>query len=65
MLAWRRLFRLLVTHKYGGVYLDMDSVCLRDLNPVLGFNEEFMYQWGSSGTNKNNISESKINQVEQ
>jgi len=42
------LFRLLCLYKYGGVYLDMDMVPLRDLGPILDF--EFMYQWGSSGT---------------
>lgn len=44
------LFRLLILHKYGGFYLDMDTVCLRDLSPL--FANEFMYQWGSSGTHK-------------
>lgn len=38
------LFRLLVLHKYGGVYFDMDVVFLRDFSPLL--NQEFMYKWG-------------------
>ena len=42
------LFRLLCLHKYGGVYIDMDVVVLRDFEPILQY--EFMYQWGSSGT---------------
>jgi len=42
------LFRLLCLHKYGGVYIDMDVVVLRDFEPIL--QHEFMYQWGSSGT---------------
>jgi len=45
------LFRLLCLHKYGGVYIDMDVVVLRDFKPILS--EEFMYQWGSSGTSSN------------
>jgi len=42
------LFRLLCLHKYGGVYIDMDVVVLRDFEPIL--QHEFMYQWGSTGT---------------
>ena len=42
------LFRLLCLYKYGGVYIDMDVVVLRDFSPILEY--EFMYQWGSSGT---------------
>lgn len=37
------VFRALILHKHGGVYVDMDSVFLRDLRPVLA--EEFMYKW--------------------
>jgi hypothetical protein len=37
------LFRALILHNYGGVYVDMDSVFLRDFSPVLG--KEFMYKW--------------------
>ena len=44
------LFRLLCLYKYGGVYLDMDMVVLRDLSPL--FHYDFLYQWGSSGTTK-------------
>lgn len=42
------IFRLLCLHKYGGVYVDMDVVVLRDFKPLLPY--EFMYQWGSTGT---------------
>jgi hypothetical protein len=46
------LFRLLTLYKYGGVYIDMDVVVLRDFNPIL--EHEFMYQWGSTGTGNPN-----------
>jgi hypothetical protein len=41
------LFRLLVLHKYGGFYIDMDVLVLRDMSPLNNF--EFLYQWGTSG----------------
>ncbi len=41
-------FRLLCLYKYGGFYFDMDVLILRDLSPL--YNYEFLYQWGSSGT---------------
>jgi len=37
------LFRILVLHKYGGLYVDFDVVFLRDFAPLL--NQEFMYKW--------------------
>jgi len=40
------LFRLLILHKYGGVYSDMDVVLLRDFSPLLS--KEFMYGWGNA-----------------
>jgi len=43
------LFRLLVLHKYGGFYLDMDVLVLRSMAPLNDM--EFAYQWGTSGTN--------------
>lgn len=43
------LFRLLVLHKYGGFYIDMDVLVLRDMSPLNNF--EFLYQWGTSGFN--------------
>ncbi len=39
------LLRLLVLYKYGGVWVDMDIVFLRDFKPIL--DQEYMYQWGS------------------
>jgi hypothetical protein len=43
------LFRLLVLHKYGGFYIDMDVLILRDMSPLNNY--EFLYQWGTSGFN--------------
>jgi hypothetical protein len=45
------LFRLLILHKYGGFYIDMDVLILRDMTPLNDF--EFLYQWGTSGVNIN------------
>lgn len=39
------LMRILVCHKYGGVFIDMDIVLLRDFGPLMG--QEYMYMWGS------------------
>ena len=43
--VWRDgdLFRILVLHNYGGVYVDMDMVLLRSLGALLS--QEFIYQW--------------------
>ena len=38
------LLRILVLHKYGGVWVDMDIIFLRDFKPLL--DQEYMYQWG-------------------
>lgn len=40
------LFRVLILHNYGGVYLDADVMLLRDFAPIVG--GEWLYQWGSS-----------------
>lgn len=37
------LFRALILHNYGGVYVDMDSVFLRQFSAL--FATEFMYKW--------------------
>lgn len=37
------LFRALILHKHGGVYVDMDSVFRRSFAPLFG--QEFMYKW--------------------
>lgn len=39
------LMRILTCYKYGGVFIDMDIVLLRDFGPLLG--QEYMYMWGS------------------
>lgn len=44
------LFRLLILHKYGGFYIDMDVLVLRSMTPLNNF--EFLYQWGTSGYNQ-------------
>jgi len=41
------LFRLLILHKYGGFYIDMDVLVLRNMCPLNHL--EFLYQWGTSG----------------
>lgn len=41
------LFRLLVLNKYGGFYIDMDVLVLRNMRPLNNY--EFLYQWGASG----------------
>lgn len=38
------LMRILLVYKYGGIWIDMDIVLLRDFKPL--FNIEFMYQTG-------------------
>lgn len=39
------LLRLLAGYKYGGIWVDLDIVFLRDFKPIL--DQEYMYQWGS------------------
>lgn len=43
------VFRLLILHKYGGFYIDMDVLILRDMSVLNNF--QFLYQWGTSGFN--------------
>ena len=38
------LLRILILHKYGGVWIDMDVILLRDFKPIL--DQEYLYQWG-------------------
>jgi len=38
------LLRLLALHKYGGIWIDMDVLLLRDFKPIL--DQEYLYQWG-------------------
>ena len=39
------LARILLLFKYGGVWVDMDVIILRDFKPIL--DQEYMYMWGS------------------
>tara|TARA_R110002110_G_scaffold43418_7_gene134881 strand:- start:1733 stop:2308 length:576 start_codon:yes stop_codon:yes gene_type:complete len=39
------LARILLLYKYGGTWVDMDIVLLRDFKPIL--DQEYMYMWGS------------------
>ncbi len=39
------LLRLLACTKYGGFWIDMDIVFLRDMSPLI--DQEFLYMWGS------------------
>ncbi len=39
------ILRFLVTHKYGGVWADMDMVFINDFKPIL--DQEWAYMWGS------------------
>ena len=40
------IMRFLALFQFGGIYLDMDMVLLRDFKPIL--NQDFAYQWGAS-----------------
>ena len=39
------ILRFLVTYKYGGIWLDMDMVLLRNFKPIL--DQEWAYMWGT------------------
>lgn len=39
------LARILLLYKYGGIWVDMDVILLRDFKPIL--QQEYMYMWGS------------------
>lgn len=45
------MFRILCLYKYGGFYVDMDALILRDMSPLHGLH--FVYQWGECGANPN------------
>jgi len=47
------LFRLLILNKYGGFYIDMDVLVLRNMSPLNHL--EFLYQWGTSEFINSNI----------
>jgi hypothetical protein len=40
------IMRFLALYKFGGIYVDMDTILLRDFRPIL--NQDFAYQWGGS-----------------
>ena len=45
------LLRHIVLYKYGGTYVDMDTMLLRDLRPLLDnpyFGSEFCYRWSAN-----------------
>jgi hypothetical protein len=39
------VLRFLVTHKYGGIWSDIDMILLKDFKPIL--DQEWAYVWGS------------------
>jgi hypothetical protein len=45
--AWSDSVRFLILHRFGGLYLDADSIVLRDLSPLQ--HTEFVYEWSSMG----------------
>jgi hypothetical protein len=45
------LFKILCLYKYGGFFIDMDVLVLRDMSPLNSTN--FIYQWGECGANPN------------
>ncbi len=48
------IFRLLILHKYGGFYIDMDVLILQNMLPLNDY--EFLYQWGTAGNNNEEFS---------
>tara|TARA_Y100000401_G_C8297815_1_gene212345 strand:+ start:185 stop:1123 length:939 start_codon:yes stop_codon:yes gene_type:complete len=40
------IMRFLALYKFGGIYVDMDTILLRDFKPIL--NQDFAYQWGGA-----------------
>lgn len=45
--------RIIFLYKYGGLYLDLDMILIRDLNPLL--QEEFCYSWSYLKKGNNGI----------
>lgn len=41
------IFRFMVLHIHGGLYLDMDMVLLRDMRPLLIAKRDFAERWGA------------------
>lgn len=44
--AMSDVFRFVILHQHGGVYIDMDVLLLRDLRPLLTPNQPFAERWG-------------------
>eukprot|EP00475_Leptophrys_vorax_P008003 TRINITY_DN15123_c0_g1_i4.p1 TRINITY_DN15123_c0_g1~~TRINITY_DN15123_c0_g1_i4.p1 ORF type:complete len:444 (+),score=90.01 TRINITY_DN15123_c0_g1_i4:56-1333(+) len=40
------LVRLMLLYNFGGIYVDADTILLRDLSPLFFLNEEFSVNWG-------------------
>eukprot|EP01117_Protostelium_nocturnum_P016498 TRINITY_DN6537_c0_g1_i1.p1 TRINITY_DN6537_c0_g1~~TRINITY_DN6537_c0_g1_i1.p1 ORF type:complete len:443 (+),score=100.11 TRINITY_DN6537_c0_g1_i1:45-1373(+) len=43
------MFRVAILYQYGGMYLDVDSLLLRDLGDLYLSGKEFAYEWASKG----------------
>lgn len=41
------IFRFIILHEYGGLYLDMDMLLLRDMHPLLLSGQPFAERWGN------------------
>ncbi|KAF9330887.1 hypothetical protein BG006_006198 [Podila minutissima] len=39
--------RFLILHRYGGMYLDADTLLLRDMSPICDTGLEFAYEWSN------------------
>lgn len=37
--------RFVLTHRYGGIYLDADTILLRDWEELFGWHGSFAYRW--------------------
>lgn len=42
--------RFLLTHRYGGIYLDADTILLRDWEELWGWKGSFGYRWSRLST---------------
>ncbi|CAG8815464.1 41999_t:CDS:2 [Gigaspora margarita] len=39
------IVRFVLLYRYGGMYLDADVLCLRDMRPIYNLNFDFAYRW--------------------
>lgn len=44
--AMSDVFRFVILHQHGGIYIDMDVILMRDLRPLLTPNQPFAERWG-------------------